>query len=161
MLSLESGCKDKAMIPPFPNFFTVFFHLFPFNARNHMNSKTLHRKVFFSRDLPGPREKREVTGKPRPRRGKNRRELEPGKGNNRGKRPSKRTRGPNTPLSRTPTNPFDSALSTVLYGYSTGKYRKFNKTRQSRGMQQLLFPKINLPWYCLNENAFPLHGNIK
>ena len=51
-LSLESGCKDKAMIPPFPNFFTVFFHLFPFNARNHMNSKTLHRKVFFHGTCP-------------------------------------------------------------------------------------------------------------
>ena len=51
-LSLESGCKDKAMIPPFPNFFTVFFHLFPINARNHMNSKTLHGKVFFHGTCP-------------------------------------------------------------------------------------------------------------
>ena len=55
-LSLESGCKDKAMIHPFPNFFTVFFHLFFKKTTKTMIGKTLGRKLF-SRDLPEPREK--------------------------------------------------------------------------------------------------------
>ena len=44
-LSLESGCKDKAMIPPFPNFFTIIFHLFSINTRNYMNRKTLQTRI--------------------------------------------------------------------------------------------------------------------
>ena len=55
-LSLESGCKDKAMIHHFPNFFTVFFHLFFKKTTKTMIGKTLGRKLF-SRDLPEPREK--------------------------------------------------------------------------------------------------------
>ena len=43
-LSLESGCKDKAMIPPFPNFFTIIFHLFFKPPTNTVTGKTLGRK---------------------------------------------------------------------------------------------------------------------
>ena len=45
-LSLESGCKDKAMIPPFPNFFTIIFHLFFKPPTNTVTGKTLGRKNF-------------------------------------------------------------------------------------------------------------------
>ena len=53
-LSLESGCKDKAMIPPFPNFFTIIFHLFSINTRNYMNRKTLQTRITLAtrRDYP-------------------------------------------------------------------------------------------------------------
>ena len=53
-LSLESGCKDKAMIPPFPNFFTIIFHLFSINPRNYMNRKTLQTRITLAtrRDYP-------------------------------------------------------------------------------------------------------------
>ena len=36
------------MIPPFPNFFTTFFHLFPANIHNYMNHKMLHGIFFFA-----------------------------------------------------------------------------------------------------------------
>ena len=45
-LSLESGCKDKVMIPPFPNFFTIIFHLFFKPPTNTVTGKTLGRKIF-------------------------------------------------------------------------------------------------------------------
>ena len=50
----ESGCKDKAMIPPFPNFFTIIFHLFSINTRNYMNRKTLQTRITLAtrRDYP-------------------------------------------------------------------------------------------------------------
>ena len=53
-LSLESGCKDKAMIPPFPNFFTIIFHIFSINTRNYMNRKTLQTRITLAtrRDYP-------------------------------------------------------------------------------------------------------------
>ena len=53
-LSLECGCKDKAMIPPFPNFFTVFFHIFSINARKHVKRKTLQTGITLAtrRDYP-------------------------------------------------------------------------------------------------------------
>lgn len=68
-LSLESGCKDKANLSPFPNFFTVIFHLFSTDDHNHVNRKMLEGKLFPShpgKNGPGlPRStgsRRDVTG---------------------------------------------------------------------------------------------------
>ena len=87
-LSLESGCKDKAMIPPFPNFFTVFFHLFFNPPANTVTGKTLGRKIFTGKTG-------KTTGK---REGK---AARPGKGT---------TLSPGKHLSWTPVNVFDSSL---------------------------------------------------
>ena len=62
-LSLESGCKDKAMIPPFPNFFTVFFHLFFKPPANTVTGKTLGRKIFTGKDHREKGGKGGTTGK--------------------------------------------------------------------------------------------------
>ena len=108
-LSLESGCKDKAMIPPFPNFFTIIFHLFFKPPTNTVTGKTLGR-IF----LPGKRE--------RP----------PGKG--RGRRQD-REKGPRSrPASTFQGHPwtslkrlwfeFDTPLIPVFPLFSTGKQRE-------------------------------------
>ena len=87
-LSLESGCKDKAMIPPFPNFFTIIFHLFFKPPTNTLTGKTLGRKVFTGKTG-------KTTGK---REGK---AARPGKGT---------ALSPGKHLSWTPVNVFDSSL---------------------------------------------------
>jgi hypothetical protein len=88
VLSLESGCKDKAMIPPFPNFFTVFFHLFFKPPTNTVTGKTLGRKIFTGKTG-------KTTGK---REGK---AARPGKGT---------TLSPGKNLSWTPVNVFETSL---------------------------------------------------
>ena len=71
-LSLESGCKDKAMIPPFPNFFTIIFHLFFKPPTNTVTGKTLGRKKLLGkRERPpgkgrGRRQDREKGPRSRP-----------------------------------------------------------------------------------------------
>ena len=87
-LSLESGCKDKAMIPPFPNFFTIIFHLFFKPPTNTVTGKTLGRKIFTGKTG-------KTTGK---REGK---AARPGKGT---------ALSPGKHLSWTPVNVFDSSL---------------------------------------------------
>ena len=87
-LSLESGCKDKAMIPPFPNFFTIIFHLFFKPPTNTVTGKTLGRKNFTGKTG-------KTTGK---REGK---AARPGKGT---------ALSPGKHLSWTPVNVFDSSL---------------------------------------------------
>ena len=87
-LSLESGCKDKAMIPPFPNFFTVFFHLFFKPPTNTVTGKTLGRKIFTGKTG-------KTTGK---REGK---AARPGKGT---------ALSPGKHLSWTPVNVFETSL---------------------------------------------------
>ena len=52
-LSLESGCKDKAMIHPFPNFFTVFFHLFFKKKHQNHDWQNVREKTFSRPSLPG------------------------------------------------------------------------------------------------------------
>ena len=90
-LSLESGCKDKAMIPPFPNFFTIIFHLFFKPPTNTVTGKTLGRKNFTGKTG-------KTTGK---REGK---AARPGKGT---------ALSPGKHLSWTPVNVFDSSLIRV------------------------------------------------
>ena len=90
-LSLESGCKDKAMIPPFPNFFTIIFHLFFKPPTNTVTGKTLGRKNFTGKTG-------KTTGK---REGK---AARPGKGT---------ALSPDKHLSWTPVNVFDSSLIRV------------------------------------------------
>ncbi len=90
-LSLESGCKDKAMIPPFPNFFTIIFHLFFKPPTNTVTGKTLGRKIFTGKTG-------KTTGK---REGK---AARPGKGT---------ALSPGKHLSWTPVNVFDSSLIRV------------------------------------------------
>ena len=85
---LESGCKDKAMIPPFPNFFTIIFHLFFKPPTNTVTGKTLGRKIFTGKTG-------KTTGK---REGK---AARPGKGT---------ALSPGKHLSWTPVNVFDSSL---------------------------------------------------
>ena len=87
-LSLESGCKDKAMIPPFPNFFTIIFHLFFKPPTNTVTGKTLGRKNFTGKTG-------KTTGK---REGK---AARPGKGT---------ALSPGKHLSSTHVNVFDSSL---------------------------------------------------
>ena len=87
-LSLESGCKDKAMIPPFPNFFTIIFHLFFKPPTNTVTGKTLGRKIFTGKTG-------KTTGK---REGK---AARPGKGT---------TLSPGKHLSWTPVNVFETSL---------------------------------------------------
>ena len=87
-LSLESGCKDKAMIPPFPNFFTIIFHLFFKPPTNTVTGKTLGRKNFTGKTG-------KTTGK---RKGK---AARPGKGT---------TLSRDKHLSRTPVNVFKTSL---------------------------------------------------
>ena len=87
-LSLESGCKDKAMIPPFPNFFTIIFHLFFKPPTNTVTGKTLGRKIFTGKTG-------KTTGK---REGK---AARPGKGT---------TLSPGKHLSGTPVNVFETSL---------------------------------------------------
>ena len=52
-LSLESGCKDKAMIHHFPNFFTVFFHLFFQDNHQNREWQKVMEKTFSRPSLPG------------------------------------------------------------------------------------------------------------
>ena len=52
-LSLESGCKDKANVPPFPNILTIIFHLFFKGWHKNLAVKPLGTTLF----SPGPREK--------------------------------------------------------------------------------------------------------
>ena len=85
---LESGCKDKAMIHHFPNFFTVFFHLFFKPPTNTVTGKTLGRKIFTGKTG-------KTTGK---REGK---AARPGKGT---------TLSPGKNLSWTPVNVFETSL---------------------------------------------------
>ena len=87
-LSLESGCKDKAMIPPFPNFFTIIFHLFFKPPTNTVTGKTLGRKIFTGKTG-------KTTGK---REGK---AARPGKGT---------ALSPGKHLSWTPVNVFETSL---------------------------------------------------
>ena len=87
-LSRFSGCKDKAMIPPFPNFFTIIFHLFFKPPTNTVTGKTLGRKIFTGKTG-------KTTGK---REGK---AARPGKGT---------TLSPGKHLSGTPVNVFETSL---------------------------------------------------
>ena len=84
----ESGCKDKAMIPPFPNFFTIIFHLFFKPPTNTVTGKTLGRKIFTGKTG-------KTTGK---REGK---AARPGKGT---------ALSPGKHLSWTPVNVFETSL---------------------------------------------------
>ncbi|MBS7157154.1 MAG: hypothetical protein KH112_16345, partial [Sanguibacteroides justesenii] len=45
-LSLESGCKDKAIISLFPNILAIIFQVFFSHHRKILAGKTLGRKVF-------------------------------------------------------------------------------------------------------------------
>ena len=96
-LSLESGCKDKAMIPPFPNFFTVFFHLFFKPPANTVTGKTLGRKIFTGKTG-------KTTGK---REGK---AARPGKGT---------ALSPGKHLSWTPVNVFETSLIRIWYAFNS------------------------------------------
>ena len=108
-LSLESGCKDKVMIPPFPNFFTIIFHLFFKPPTNTVTGKTLGR-IF----LPGKRERPPGKGRGR------RQDREKGPRS----RPASTFQGhPWTSLKR-PWFEFDTSLIPVSPLFSTGKQRE-------------------------------------
>ena len=108
-LSLESGCKDKAMIPPFPNFFTIIFHLFFKPPTNAVTGKTLGR-IF----LPGKRERPPGKGRER------RHDREKGPRS----RPASTFHGhPWTSLKRLWFE-FDTPLTPVFSLFSTGKQRE-------------------------------------
>ena len=96
-LSLESGCKDKAMIPPFPNFFTIIFHLFFKPPTNTVTGKTLGRKNFTGKTG-------KTTGK---REGK---AARPGKGT---------TLSPGKHLSGTPVNVFETSLIREWHAFNS------------------------------------------
>ncbi|MBS7157035.1 MAG: hypothetical protein KH112_15705, partial [Sanguibacteroides justesenii] len=46
-LSLESGCKDKAIISLFPNILAIIFQVFSNHLHKNVTSKTLGGKLFF------------------------------------------------------------------------------------------------------------------
>ena len=64
-LSLESGCKDKAMIHHFPNFFTVFFHLFFKKKHQNHDWQNVREKTFFTglAGTTGKNQRKPDTGK--------------------------------------------------------------------------------------------------
>ena len=95
-ISLKSGCKDKAMIPPFPNFFTIIFHLFFNPPTNTVTGKTLGRKIFTGKTG-------KTTGK---REGK---AARPGKGT---------ALSPGKHLSGTPVNVFETSLIRIWHAFN-------------------------------------------
>lgn len=54
-LSLESGCKDKANLSPFPNFLPVIFPFFSPATRNDMQDSSLPGDIFPPGEHPGRR----------------------------------------------------------------------------------------------------------
>ena len=84
------------MIPPFPNFFTIIFHLFFKPPTNTVTGKTLGRKNFTGKTG-------KTTGK---REGK---AARPGKGT---------TLSPGKHLSWTPVNVFETSLIRIWYAFN-------------------------------------------